>query len=132
MYYLQESLWHIYKQNFCVNKSYDLLNVFDWTAFVSGEQEGLLLEKVFQIGETLKEGCHLDIAAELQLVESVKAELTHSTNGKSEQTEKITMKKLGLKRSKNIYNSWIFIYVSKDINFLLWHLILTCETCSFC
>nr|XP_015645723.1 alcohol-forming fatty acyl-CoA reductase isoform X2 [Oryza sativa Japonica Group] len=79
------------------------------TAFVSGEQEGLLLEKVFQIGETLKEGCHLDIAAELQLVESVKAELTHSTNGKSEQTEKITMKKLGLKRARQF--GWPNTYV---------------------
>jgi alcohol-forming fatty acyl-CoA reductase len=55
------------------------------------------LEKPFQFGETLKEGCHLDIDAELKLVDSVKEELAHSS-GSSKQQERTTMKKLGLKR----------------------------------
>jgi hypothetical protein len=45
----------------------------------------------------LKQGCHLDIDAELKLVDSIKADLVHSS-GNSEQLEKKTMKKLGLKR----------------------------------
>ncbi|GJM87884.1 hypothetical protein PR202_ga03883 [Eleusine coracana subsp. coracana] len=71
------------------------------TAYVAGEQQGLLLEKPFRFGETLKEGCHLDIDAELKLVDSVKAELAHSS-GNSKHLERKTMKKLGLKRFSNI------------------------------
>uniref|UniRef100_A0A8R7Q090 Fatty acyl-CoA reductase n=2 Tax=Triticum urartu TaxID=4572 RepID=A0A8R7Q090_TRIUA len=45
------------------------------TAFVAGTREGLLPEKALQMGKTLRQGYHMDIEAELQLVEMVKAEL---------------------------------------------------------
>ncbi|XP_062225393.1 alcohol-forming fatty acyl-CoA reductase-like isoform X2 [Phragmites australis] len=78
------------------------------TAYVAREQQGLLLEKPFRIGEMLKQGCHLDIDAELKLVDSIKAELMQSS-GNSEQLEKTTMKKLGLKRARHF--GWPNTYV---------------------
>uniref|UniRef100_A0A8R7QJ57 Fatty acyl-CoA reductase n=1 Tax=Triticum urartu TaxID=4572 RepID=A0A8R7QJ57_TRIUA len=70
------------------------------TAFVAGTQEGLLLEKALKMGEALRPGCHLDIEAELQLVEKVKAELAEAKSGGSDQSsEKIAMKELGFKRA---------------------------------
>ncbi|TVU51227.1 hypothetical protein EJB05_02637, partial [Eragrostis curvula] len=78
------------------------------TAYVAGEQQGLFLEKPFQFGETRKQGCHLDIDAELKLVDSIKAELAHST-GNLEQLERKTMKKLGLKRARHF--GWPNTYV---------------------
>lgn len=58
------------------------------------------MEKPFQIGEILKQGCHLDIDAELKLVASIKAELMHSSGNL--ELERKTMKKLGLERFKHI------------------------------
>jgi hypothetical protein len=68
-------------------------------AFVAGTQEGLLLEKALKMGEALRPGYHLDIDAELQLVEKVKSELTAAKSVSSDQSEKTIMKELGLKRS---------------------------------
>ena len=68
-------------------------------AFVAGTQEGLLLEKALKMGEALRPGYHLDIEAELQLVEKAKTEFTAAKGGSSDQSEKTTMKELGLKRS---------------------------------
>lgn len=52
------------------------------------------------MGEALRPGYHLDIEAELQLVEKVKAELAEAKSGSSDQSsEKTAMKELGLKRS---------------------------------
>lgn len=52
------------------------------------------------MGEALRPGYHLDIEAELQLVEKVKAELAEAKSGSSDQSsEKTVMKELGLKRS---------------------------------
>ncbi|XP_048567230.1 probable fatty acyl-CoA reductase 4 [Triticum urartu] len=68
------------------------------TAFVAGTREGLLPEKALQMGKTLRQGYHMDIEAELQLVEMVKAELTAANGGSSGQL-KATMKELGLKRA---------------------------------
>jgi fatty acyl-CoA reductase len=98
------------------------------TAYVAREQQGLLLEKPFQISEMIKQGCHLDIDAELKLVDSIKAELMHSS-GNSERLEKKTMKKLGLKRfqhnsTSNLYNARIYVHVA-----CRWY--LTHETWSF-
>uniref|UniRef100_A0A0E0GZH9 Fatty acyl-CoA reductase n=1 Tax=Oryza nivara TaxID=4536 RepID=A0A0E0GZH9_ORYNI len=45
------------------------------TAYVAGEKAGLLLEKPFQIGEALRQGYHMDIEAELQLVDRIKSKL---------------------------------------------------------
>uniref|UniRef100_A0A0D3FUK1 Fatty acyl-CoA reductase n=1 Tax=Oryza barthii TaxID=65489 RepID=A0A0D3FUK1_9ORYZ len=45
------------------------------TAYVAGEKADLLLEKPFQIGEALRQGYHMDIEAELQLVDRIKSKL---------------------------------------------------------
>ncbi|XVF69146.1 hypothetical protein PTKIN_Ptkin11bG0057400 [Pterospermum kingtungense] len=39
------------------------------TAYVCGEQEGIILEKQSDMGETLKKTCKLDIAEEKRIVE---------------------------------------------------------------
>ncbi|KAM0931006.1 hypothetical protein ACQ4PT_000589 [Festuca glaucescens] len=78
------------------------------TAFVAGTQEGLLLEKALQMGEALRPGYHLDIEAELQLVEKVKTELTAAKSGSSDQYVKTTMKELGLKRASHF--GWPNVY----------------------
>ncbi|KAM0892881.1 hypothetical protein ACQ4PT_025489 [Festuca glaucescens] len=69
------------------------------TAFVAGTQEGLLPEKALKMGQALRLGYHLDIEAELQLVEKVKTGLTAAKSGGSDQSEKTIMKELGLKRT---------------------------------
>ncbi|VAI00664.1 unnamed protein product [Triticum turgidum subsp. durum] len=70
------------------------------TAFVTGTQDGLLLEKALKMGESLQPGYHLDIEAELELVEKVKTELTASKSSSSDKSlEKTAMKELGLKRA---------------------------------
>ncbi|KAM0861044.1 hypothetical protein ACQ4PT_046160 [Festuca glaucescens] len=88
------------------------------TAFVTGTQEGLLLEKAFQNGETLREGYYMDIEAELQLVDKVKSELKAATSGSSEQLEKSAMKELGLKRACHF--GWPNVYsLTKTIGEIL-------------
>ena len=67
--------------------------------FVTGLQDGLLLERSLKMGEAVRPGYHLDIEAELQLVEKVKTELTSTKSGISDQSEKTTMKELGFNRS---------------------------------
>ncbi|KAM0828892.1 hypothetical protein ACQ4PT_067238 [Festuca glaucescens] len=69
------------------------------TAFVAGTQEGLLLEKALQMGESLRQGYHLDIETELRLVEKVKTELAAAKSGSSDQSEKTALKELGFNRS---------------------------------
>ncbi|KAM3206432.1 hypothetical protein ACQJBY_061874 [Aegilops geniculata] len=69
------------------------------TAFVAGTQEGLMLERAFHNGETLREGYYLDIEEELQLVRNVKTELMEALSDSSEKLEKSKMKELGLKRA---------------------------------
>ena len=54
------------------------------------------------IGETLKEGTHLDIESELNLIRETRREL--KANCSLEKAERRTMKELGLKRS-DINNS---------------------------
>ncbi|EMS45010.1 Fatty acyl-CoA reductase 3 [Triticum urartu] len=69
------------------------------TAYVAGTQDGLLLEKALQSGETLREGLFLDVEAELQLVENVKNDLAIvKKTDSSAPPEKSVMKKLGLER----------------------------------
>ncbi|XP_048560343.1 alcohol-forming fatty acyl-CoA reductase-like [Triticum urartu] len=70
------------------------------TAYVAGTQDGLLLEKALQSGETLREGLFLDVEAELQLVENVKNDLAIvKKTDSSAPPEKSVMKKLGLERA---------------------------------
>jgi alcohol-forming fatty acyl-CoA reductase len=65
-------------------------------AYVAGEQEGVVLEKPFRLGETLREGTHLDIESELNLIKETRRELKASRC--SEKAERRSMKELGLKR----------------------------------
>lgn len=50
------------------------------------------------MGQALREGRHLDITSELNLIKETRREMKAS-NRCSEKTEKRTMKELGLKRS---------------------------------
>ncbi|XP_044974361.1 fatty acyl-CoA reductase 1-like [Hordeum vulgare subsp. vulgare] len=77
------------------------------TAYVVGEQEGLIAEKPFFMGETLRAGTHLDIGSELNLIKETRRELRDG--GSTEKDEMKVMKKLGLKRAKNF--GWPNTYV---------------------
>jgi len=77
------------------------------TAYVAGEQEGIVLEKPFHLGETLREGTHLDIESELNLIKETRREL--KANRSSEKAERRTMKELGLKRAREF--GWPNTYV---------------------
>ncbi|KAF2933515.1 hypothetical protein DAI22_04g088800 [Oryza sativa Japonica Group] len=78
------------------------------TAYVAGEQAGLLLEKPFQIGEALRQGYTLDVEAEVQLVDRIKSKLRIKSSIHNK-LEKTTMKKLGLKRAMHF--GWPNTYV---------------------
>ena len=67
-----------------------------WAAYVAGEQEGIVLEKPFHLGETLTEGTQLDIESELNLIKETRREL--KANRSSEKAERRIMKELGLNR----------------------------------
>ncbi|XP_042415574.1 probable fatty acyl-CoA reductase 4 isoform X2 [Zingiber officinale] len=71
------------------------------TAYVVGEQSGLILEKRFGMGETLRGGSdhYLDIEAEIELAETRKMELQADPNV-TEAAQRQAMKELGLKRAK--------------------------------
>ncbi|XP_047059710.1 fatty acyl-CoA reductase 1-like [Lolium rigidum] len=77
------------------------------TAYVAGEQEGLIPEKSFLMGETQREGTHLDIESELNLIKDTLIEL--NTNSSSENTERGAMKELGRKRARQF--GWPNTYV---------------------
>uniref|UniRef100_A0A8R7RFN4 Fatty acyl-CoA reductase n=1 Tax=Triticum urartu TaxID=4572 RepID=A0A8R7RFN4_TRIUA len=51
------------------------------TAFAAGDREGLIMERPFKKGETLREGTYLDIDAELRLAGDVKKELERQGGG---------------------------------------------------
>ncbi|URE23006.1 fatty acyl-CoA reductase [Musa troglodytarum] len=68
------------------------------TAYVAGEQSGLILEKKFLMGETLKGDSYLDIEAELSLADEKKRELR--AEDAPEEAEKLAMKELGIRRAK--------------------------------
>ena len=69
-------------------------------AYVAGMQKGIVLEKLFHLGETLKHDTVLDIEAELKLIEEQKKKLQYST--KSMDNEHRVMKALGLQRLETI------------------------------
>ncbi|CAM0879224.1 unnamed protein product [Alopecurus aequalis] len=77
------------------------------TAYVAGEQEGLIPEKPFLMGETLRMGTHLDIESELKLIKETRLEL--KANCSTEKDERKTMKELGLKRARHF--GWPNTYV---------------------
>ncbi|KAI0502618.1 hypothetical protein KFK09_017573 [Dendrobium nobile] len=78
------------------------------TAYVTGEKEGLLLEKAFGKGETLKGNMYLDIDAEIKLVERRKKELLQLDNSTMD-VEKVAMKELGIERARHF--GWPNTYV---------------------
>ncbi|KAK9117658.1 hypothetical protein Sjap_016605 [Stephania japonica] len=65
------------------------------TAYVCGEKSGLILEKPFEMGETLNGTSGLDIDEELKLVEETLSELHAHAATKEE--EALAMKELGIK-----------------------------------
>ena len=68
-------------------------------AYVAGMPKGIVREKLFHLGDTLKPGITLDIDAELKLVEERKKELSSTT---SMNAENIAMKELGFQRLETI------------------------------
>ncbi|EMS53770.1 Fatty acyl-CoA reductase 3 [Triticum urartu] len=76
------------------------------TAFVAGEQEGLLVEKPLDAGKALRKDYSLDIQSELKLVESVKSKLRVQFS--NDKIEKRKMKELGLKRARHF--GWPNVY----------------------
>ncbi|XP_037469249.1 fatty acyl-CoA reductase 1-like [Triticum dicoccoides] len=90
------------------------------TAYVAGEQEGLILEKPFLMGETLREGTHLDIESELTLIRETRREL--KDNCSSEKAERRTMKELGLKRARQFGWPNTYVFTKAMGEMLLGHL----------
>ncbi|OEL27142.1 putative fatty acyl-CoA reductase 7 [Dichanthelium oligosanthes] len=81
------------------------------TAYVAGKQKGRILEKPLQMGQALKKGRCIDIEAELDLANDVKAKLVMARSGTDtshQQLEKVAMKEIGLKRAK--YFGWPNVY----------------------
>ncbi|XP_066340749.1 probable fatty acyl-CoA reductase 4 [Miscanthus floridulus] len=90
------------------------------TAYVAGEQEGIVLEKPFHLGETLREGTHLDIESELNLIKETRREL--KANPCSEKAERRTMKELGLKRAREFGWPNTYVFTKAMGEMLLGHL----------
>ncbi|KAL6838392.1 hypothetical protein ACP4OV_031798 [Aristida adscensionis] len=99
----------------CINHKM-LLHVS--TAYVTGEQEGLLQEKPFLMGESLRGGACLNIESEQNLIKQTSREL--KANCSLERTEKRTMKELGLKREFGWPNTYVFTKAMGEM--LLGHL----------
>lgn len=78
------------------------------TAYVAGEKQGLVQERAFKDGETLREGTHLDIEAEVRLVRDLKKQL-EATGDSSAKAERKSMKELGLTRARHF--GWPNTYV---------------------
>ncbi|KAK3132632.1 hypothetical protein QOZ80_6AG0525390 [Eleusine coracana subsp. coracana] len=76
------------------------------TAYVVGEQQGLVQERPFKNGETLREGMQLDIEAELLLAMDCKRQLVEEDR---EKNERKAMKELGLARAREF--GWPNTYV---------------------
>ncbi|KAL4182553.1 hypothetical protein AMTRI_Chr11g150660 [Amborella trichopoda] len=68
------------------------------TAYVSGNQPGLIMEKPIKLGDTLIPNSHLDIDFKLKLV---KSELEKARNERAdEKIQHLAMKMLGMKRAR--------------------------------
>ncbi|KAL6838428.1 hypothetical protein ACP4OV_031673 [Aristida adscensionis] len=73
------------------------------TAYVCGEREGLVAERAFRDGETLREGTRVDVEAELRLAGDARKQLAGDDN------ERKAMKELGLARAREF--GWPNTYV---------------------
>jgi fatty acyl-CoA reductase len=82
------------------------LDVF--AAYVAGEKQGLVQERPFRQGETLKEGTHLDIDVELRLAKDLKKQI--QADGLDDpKAERKALKELGLARARHF--GWPNTYV---------------------
>ncbi|EPS70864.1 hypothetical protein M569_03895, partial [Genlisea aurea] len=81
--------------------------IFIFSAYVAGEQEGLILEKQYRMGETLNGVSGLDIFTEKKLLEDTLEHLS-SHNCSKEHIRK-TMKDLGIQRARTF--GWPNTYV---------------------
>ncbi|CAM0910209.1 unnamed protein product [Alopecurus aequalis] len=90
------------------------------TAYVAGEQDGIIPEKPFLMGETLREGTYLDIESELNLIKETRREL--KANCSSEKDERRTMKELGLKRARQFGWPNTYVFTKAMGEMLLGHL----------
>ncbi|XP_077230437.1 alcohol-forming fatty acyl-CoA reductase-like isoform X1 [Tasmannia lanceolata] len=77
------------------------------TAYVAGEKAGLILEKPFNMGETLNGSMGLDIEAEMKLAKERLIELRD--DGAERKAETIAMKELGIQRAR--FFGWPNTYV---------------------
>jgi alcohol-forming fatty acyl-CoA reductase len=78
------------------------------TAYVSGDRAGLIMEKPIRPGESLRDGTHLDIDAELRLVREVKNEIADRDDAQKTKERK-AMKELGVQRARHF--GWSNTYV---------------------
>ncbi|CAL5011510.1 unnamed protein product [Urochloa decumbens] len=90
------------------------------TAYVAGEKEGILPEKPLLVGETMREGTHLDIEYELNLIKEIRRKL--ESNCSSEIAGKRTMKELGLKRAREFGWPNTYVFTKAMGEMLLGHL----------
>jgi alcohol-forming fatty acyl-CoA reductase len=75
-----------------------------YAAYVSGDREGLILEKPINPGESLRQGTYLDIDAELRLVKEANKKVLQLNAG-----ERKAMKELGIQRARHF--GWSNTYV---------------------
>uniref|UniRef100_A0A453DPT7 Fatty acyl-CoA reductase n=1 Tax=Aegilops tauschii subsp. strangulata TaxID=200361 RepID=A0A453DPT7_AEGTS len=90
------------------------------TAYVAGEKEGLILEKPFLMGETLRVGTYLDIESELNLINKTKRELI--ANCSTDKVVRKAMKELGLKRARHFGWANTYVFTKAMGEMLLEHL----------
>ncbi|VAH55531.1 unnamed protein product [Triticum turgidum subsp. durum] len=90
------------------------------TAYVAGEQEGLIPEKPFLMGETLRMGTHLDIESEQNLIKETMREL--NANCSTKKAERRAMKDLGLKRARNFGWSNTYVFTKALGEMMIGHL----------
>ncbi|WOK96562.1 hypothetical protein Cni_G05269 [Canna indica] len=92
------------------------------TAYVAGEQSGLILEKRFGMGETLKGGgYYLDVEAEIRLANKKKKELQTDQNV-TKLAEKLAMKQFGRNRAKLFGWPNTYVFTKAMGEMLLGHL----------
>ncbi|KAE8766976.1 alcohol-forming fatty acyl-coenzyme A reductase [Hordeum vulgare] len=80
------------------------------TAYVAGEKQGLVLERPFRDGETLRNGTHLDVDAELRLPRDIENQMeADNCMDPSPKARRMAMKDLGLTRARQF--GWPNTYV---------------------
>ncbi|CAM0884581.1 unnamed protein product [Alopecurus aequalis] len=89
------------------------------TAYVAGEKHGLVHEKSFGYGETLREGTHLDIDAELNLA----MDLRRQMQGGDRKAKRKAMKDLGLSRARHFGWPNTYVFTKSMGEMILAHLL---------